>query len=156
MKNERTRGVEVRLLDIEPIIQHATTFITTKRLDLVDQGVVGVRAGFAPWGTFTDADGNVIVVCNEGVGYSIEDARIPLYPEYAPNPDGSRNMAMMPILESRIDLEYVAEHSSSETVDLADHIRSFGQRLESNFRELHRIATNRDAARAASACATAP
>lgn len=149
---ERARGIEVHILDIEPIIEGANTFIRTKRLDLVDKGVIGVRAGFAPWGTFTDAIGNTVVVCNEGVGYHLDDATIPLYAEYGPKPDGSELVSMMPTLEARIDAEYIEEHSTGAVVDLADHIRSFGERLESNFRELHRIATNEDAARRASEC----
>lgn len=64
------------------------------------------------------------VICGEGVGYVPTDYNlyeIPIFTRYG---GASRFLIGAGVLESAI---------TGETVDLADHIRTFGDRLEGNF-----------------------
>jgi hypothetical protein len=77
------------------------------------------------------ADRKVVVVCPEGVGRTCDE----------------RGMVEIDLIHKNsimtgwFDLygDRLAEMVTGETVDLADHVRSFGDRLESNFWNLSRV-----------------
>jgi len=147
--SERKRGVAVHLVDMGPLEQEATDWVKAKRLDLIDKGLNRLKVGFSPWGIFEDADGVTILVCNEGVGYHVleeEPPHIGLYAEYNQDPE-VKTISMFPLFGAPVTREYVWGNLTGERADLADHIRSFGARLEENFRDLYRLAMDGDHAR---------
>jgi hypothetical protein len=149
MRHDRTsmRGVEVRLVDFTSLAEKATVWAREAIPDRVTETTV-LRVGFAPWGVFTAADGQTVLVCVEGVGYLVTDdesttASVSFY-AHRKSGDGSKFVGMAPVASATVTLQELAALETGETVDLTDHVRSFGERLESNVREMHLLATNVD------------
>ena len=136
---ERERGVLLPLLDLGRIGGPALTKYNAHRA--LDDKPPAVRLCdvWGPYGVLVRGD-RVWVVNTEGVGAEVTDGSpflLDLYPEFD---GGARSIA--PEMEARLDKqEVLARAQADKTVDLADHIRIFGSRLESNFWTWHRIAT---------------
>lgn len=149
MPKDRERGVKTTILDLTQLEDECSAWVREKRLDLVDQGVDGVETRFGPWATFKDALGNTVLVCNEGVAfYVLEEApaEIGVYATYGEQP---KTLSLAPLGEAKVTLDYIEANSTDEVVDLADLIRTFGQRLEDNFRAVRALATSPEKAREA-------
>jgi hypothetical protein len=66
-------------------------------------------------------DRDTVVICSEGVGYGVEERGLVLIP----TGDGNGGICVSgSVLQSL---------KTGEQIDLADHIRTFGDRLENNF-----------------------
>jgi hypothetical protein len=108
---ERVRGNVVHLLDPEK----TTKFLQTKldNPDIKSDSMVVVNG-----------DKGVATVCTEGVGWFIDgEGLLPV--NYHVGQFGSGYLDITP--------EELMPLISNETIDLADFIRSFGDRLENNF-----------------------
>lgn len=126
MYDERTRGVKLRLLDLSiPKAQIA---------DLPDTHGKDVQVGFEPYAV-AEADDQLYVICHEGVGWKVDDDH-PLRVElYVSEPD---HIAIVPSYVAKLTPAEVRAFTTDEEVDLADHVRKFGARLEGNFWTWHR------------------
>jgi len=108
---ERIRGTVVHLLDPEK----TTEFLKNKlNNDTVKSQPMVVVTG----------DKGIATVCGEGVGWFVDDKGfLPI--DYYVGEYGSGYLDVTP--------EELMPLISNETIDLADFIRSFGDRLENNF-----------------------
>jgi len=108
---ERIRGTVVHLLDPEK----TTKFLKNKlNNDTVKSQPMVVVTG----------DKGIATVCGEGVGWFVDDKGL-LPIDYYVGEYGSGYLDVTP--------EELMPLISNETIDLADFIRSFGDRLENNF-----------------------
>ena len=149
-RDARPRGVPVQLVDLASLEAKWTEEARQLMPDRVDEDRQ-LELGWKPWGLMTCADGSRILVCVEGVGYNIADdepATLELYVRMtdeakgqARKYGGKETVGMFPVATVQVALSDVAALATGETVDLADHIRVFGERLESNHRSLYRKAT---------------
>lgn len=141
---EKLRGVQVRLLDLTPMETAATEWAREHIPDRVGPNTT-LEAGFKPWGVFTAANGATILVCIEGVGYHAtydEDTTCDLsFYTRKVEPD-TTHVSMMPVASRTVTVQELAEVETGDTVDLTEHVRIFGQRLEDNLRSMHRLATD--------------
>ena len=125
--DQRTRGVTLRVLDLTPVLA-----------DIAEPGPgETVRAGFDPYAT-VEHDGHLYVVCNEGVGWEVTDDDPLPVDLYVSAPTG---FGIFPRWEVTLTPADVHRLATDDEVDLADLIRSFGARLESNFWAWHRTLT---------------
>lgn len=93
-----------------------TRGITVRTLDMSDAAerpVYGYALG-------RGNDGKTYVICTEGVGWEVTPDR----PLFVDTWSGGYDMPLS---------EVVDRAAHGEDVDLADHVRTFGSRLESNF-----------------------
>lgn len=103
----RERGTVVRTFDASP--EHAGT------------------STFGPSYTYAYAmgpDGTEYVVCSEGVGWVVDDS----HPLVVDTFSGGYSLPLDTVRDRAI---------AGTDVDLADHVRTFGSRLESNFWSWH-------------------
>lgn len=127
----RPRGVTLTLLDLDLLIESAQE-------KLIEDGIANprVRLGHVPYAA-AEHDGQLYVVCHEGVGWPVgpnDPLTIPIY-----GSDGdSRNIPLFPRWEVELDEREVRERMTAGEVDLADLVRTFGQRLEDNFAAWYR------------------
>lgn len=122
----RQRGVTLRLLDLQALSERA---LATWQAARPDSAYTSMEPGFAPYAV-AEHDGVLYVICNEGVGWTVtEDS--PLEVDlYGKSED---SFSMLPNLTATLSVDDVRTLITEEEVDLADHVRSFGSRLESNF-----------------------
>lgn len=133
----RTTGVMVEVLDLTDLCNRAVV-----RLQETDPSVTEVRID--TWAKATAPDGTLYLLCSEGVGTdTTEDdpIEIDIWKGDRTNEDGSTTFDMFPALSAKLPPSAVAKYPVSHSVDLADFIRSFGARLESNFWTWHRTLT---------------
>jgi hypothetical protein len=102
----RTRGIVVRTFDASSV---------------GDNGTAGPPM-FAPYAYAVAADGRHYVICSEGVGWEVTDDRPLTVQTYA----GTTYEL------SLFDVQWRAAADDASDVDLADHIRTFGSRLDAN------------------------
>lgn len=134
---DRQRGVMLTLLELDDVVESATTFYKTRHPDR--EGVtVTMRLGFEPYAV-ADTDHGMFVVNNEGVGYEVTDSdplELDLYASF--DEGGQQSFEVLPSVMSSLSPDDVREHATGEQVDLADLVRVFGARLETNFHVWHR------------------
>lgn len=141
---ERTRGVMIQTLDLTPIYEKIAEKIREFKPD-----VTAVKNTYK-WALATDRFGRRLLVCDEGVYWGIgTNAEVRPAGAYGPAPfdiydatdrrneEGHLLMSIMPLAEVNLSLEDVEPLVSGE-VDLADFIRTFGDRLEQNFWNLRK------------------
>lgn len=116
--DERQRGVILHVIDFSRVLAEVP------RED--DQTV---DVGFGPY-AMIEKDGLLYVVCNEGVGWEVTDTEPLQVDLYVTSPG---YLAIMPSFRARLTPEEVRAAATGGPVDLADHVRRFGARLESNF-----------------------
>lgn len=126
--DERTRGVTLRVLDF-------TKILAEEGLPLEE----GERAhlGFEPYAA-AEHNGQLYVVCNEGVGWKVSEDEPLRLDIFVDHPD---TIAIFPRWQLLLPPDAVRSAMTDEETDLADLIRSFGFRLESNFWTLYRELT---------------
>lgn len=132
---ERTRGVTLRLLDLsgieEAALERYNAHLEIDGKEPVDRMSVGSEP-FA----VAEKDGTMYVVCNEGVGWEITDEdplEIDLYSHKG------NSFGIFPVMSASLKPEDVRNRTTDTEVDLADHIRTFGARLESNFSQWYSV-----------------
>ena len=125
---DRTEGILVYKIDAEGLSEIASSIYESmyslERPDLTiwPDLVVGYDQAKASW----DEGRNMVMICSEGVGWSCNSwgrINVPVYL------DKDRWNDSYVEISTKVISKFVTE----ETVDLADHIRVFGDRLESNF-----------------------
>ena len=81
---------------------------------------------------FVREDGLTLMVHTEGVAYRVTDEKVWTWNDRGwdnPQPYGPK------------ELYLIALREQAPLVDLAEHVRTFGARLESNFHQIHRVMT---------------
>jgi hypothetical protein len=143
-KTERTSTVTVELLDMTELEKLALTKANNVRqhselhpLVLYDR----VRAYGGQLAKGTTKDGDVFILNTEGVGreepLSDDDEKPGIMVDFHAErdlPDGGMTGTMFPVCTAELRLKDVNEMEVTGTANLADFIRQFGSRLESNFR----------------------
>lgn len=127
----RARDITLRLMDLE---EHRAAAEETIRDERGDE-TLGVKFGFTPYAAY-DAGDTIYVVCHEGVGWEVtadEDLELGLYVSH-PN-----MLAIAPSSIMKLSIDEVREVLTDEVVNLADHVRKLGRRLEDNFWVWHRV-----------------
>lgn len=129
---ERDRGVLLRKLDFDRLQEQLTAQVRRAEEALGDPAweEVTVLLGTPPYAIGESLSGRMYVICEEGVGWEVADD-IPL-PVDVYVSHGSR-VALFPKYQVNVPLAEIMEVRTDEIVDLADLVRVFGRRLESNF-----------------------
>lgn len=122
--DERQRGVILHLIDFSDLLAQVPT-----------EGEETADVGFGSYAMTELADGRLYVVCNEGVGWEVTDDEPLEVDLYVSDPD---HIAIMPRYRTSLTPAEVRAAATGGEVDLADHVRRFGGRLEDNFRIWHR------------------
>lgn len=123
----RPRGVTLTLLNLDGVLEH----VRRETPDIPADN--DVKIGWGPWAYGRDADGTLIAVCQEGVGYKLYDGSDLPLEIYVSRPG---HIAIMPRFTVYLTEDEVLALPTSGEVDLADHVRTFGDRLEQNFDRL--------------------
>lgn len=129
---DRPRGVKLHLLDIHRLEANATE-------QLADGSIYSV--GFGPWAAVEHGD-RLYAVCVEGVGYEVTEAQ-PLELDLYKETPG--HISIIPSFRALLSPADVRDLITPEEVDLADHVRTFGARLEGNFWGLHQLLNDKEA-----------
>lgn len=132
-KNARTRGVTVTPLDFTAHEAEALAYANEHQ---PDKGWTEAKVYAQPWALATDPSGKAWLVSVEGTGEELGSDNT--FDVHCSTPT---SFAMFPTLQLSLTGIDVRACATGEPVDLADHIRVFGARLESNFRLWHSILT---------------
>jgi hypothetical protein len=142
-RKERARGVTLKTLDMGPLYEQIAVLVREK----LKPDVTAVKTPYK-WALGTDRHGRTYLVCDEGVYWGIGNDGIRPTGHYGPcdfevwdaterrNDEGNLLMQVMSLATVQLPLADVEPLVSGE-VDLADFVRSFGDRLETNFWLLH-------------------
>lgn len=126
----RTRGITVHRLITTDLAEKVTAKVREARPE--ETTISGVTFGIGSL-AIAEHNGKTFVICDEGVGWEVSEDKpleLSVYVEHGPN-----SIAIIPSFAITLSPEQVAEHlPKGEAVDLADFIRAFGARLETNFR----------------------
>lgn len=114
--NNRQRGAIATVLDQSILAKHANG----QAKSLGDDGSLLFQAGPGPQMLLDTEDGPA-VINSEGVGHTLKDGTITTYLHYG--------MSLMPIT---LPLAAIESAKTSEKIDIADGIRTFGSRLDVN------------------------
>lgn len=125
MTSTRTRGITVQRLDLTALKAQALTFLQQSKPD-----VTGVMLSPGNLAIATTPSGKTFVVCDEGVGWEIS-ADKPVVIDVSASRENSFDL--LPSAAFTLREQEIADLPRGEEVDLADFIRAFGARLESNF-----------------------
>ena len=130
--NDRKSNVEVNVVDLSSVEKECYDGMKDKKDKLV-----GLKSNYT-YGYVVTKKG-VMVLCSEGVGSPDPVTKkiplvIDLYPDYAPNADGSTSLSIFPIMGCKLDDKDILALPVIKKENLATFIRQFGSRLESNFR----------------------
>lgn len=160
MHSERTRGVVLQVLDLSALEAQALEFRQKTHPDCYEVRIYGGKIAMKEK-AIKDADGSytsgghLYTICTEGVGPSMgvtfddplevsfhgtyhtrsESIKEDLLGRPVPgeiNPN-SHSFDSMPFANVTLDPDELRSYPIIEEVDLADFIRSFGNRLEQNF-----------------------
>lgn len=135
-RQERPRGVMLTMLNVEPVAALAMERALAD--DEIEKKPTSCSP-YAPYGIAEGVDGKLYAVNTEGVGREVSDEKPLVLPLYL---HGEGWFAMAPNYEVTLTPEQVRELADGgDEVDLADHVREFGDRLEVNFGIWHRTLT---------------
>ena len=137
---DRRRGVTIDPIDLTGVLAEAERELRDEGALETDEHVV---AGFGPYGLLTGANGSTWLVCNEGVAWEVHEAApLDLYTEQR-DADGTKiSFGIAPRWSLRVEADALAAARTGESVDLADFIRVFGDRLDANHFNLYHLATS--------------
>jgi hypothetical protein len=142
MTSDRQRGVMLRKMDRDALIAAAVSHLSVSHPD-VQWVTVNPEWDYV---SGRDADGNLYVICTEGVGWEVAHAKpfiMWVSPSWVdPNGEtlGANWGANTPVYLHPDEVERL---TTDEEVDIADFIREFGSRLEGNFALWHRTFTKK-------------
>ena len=135
---ERARGVTVKVLDLSALEAQALEYRQRTNPDCYE-----ARVYASPHAVVEAKDGTLWTICVEGVMYPIDKEQgfvAQFHGSYhLRNDEGEiepnkHTFDMMPFGSVEISTEdLLREYPVKEEVDLADFVRTFGTRLESNF-----------------------
>lgn len=130
---KRNRGVVLTRLDFAPVMESAfQRFMDTASEDVKAEGWSGFESLQGHYALGQAPDGKWYVVGTEGVGWEVSEAKNFGVECYLQSADGTR-FGMFPSATAWVTLAEVLASRTEETIDLADLVRSFGDRLEANF-----------------------
>lgn len=145
MRHERKResNVVVEVLDLSDVKSRALTY-ANDRLDDGDELWDKVSTYGGDYGRAFDSDGNMFVLNTEGVGGSKPVSKEhPVFIEFHASRETDEGTVgtMLPVATAEMRDTDFADTPVVKEVNLADFIRSFGARLESNFDSWNRVLT---------------
>jgi hypothetical protein len=138
----------IQVLDLSELVAQALSFRQKTHPDCYEAKIYGGKIALGKAKT-----GHLYVVCSEGVGYVVskeEPLEIEFHGSYykrigqdwvnqagdfiqAEIDPHSHSFDYMPFAEVTLSVEDLKSYPILGEVDLADHVRSFGNRLEDNF-----------------------
>ena len=132
-RNERPRGVHVKVLDLTQVEDEALKFVRSGNSNTINAKIFG-----GPW-AIAQKNNKIFAVCEEGVGPengldADDPIEFDIHGEYSV--DGETHQItfdMFPVASVKMNAGDLLTLPVKEEVDLADFIRKFGSRLESNF-----------------------
>lgn len=128
----RPRGTRLAVLDLDGIgKEHLPRFQAAEP----DRGWTRCKVEHGPYGVAQAPNGRVYVICNEGVGWEVHEGK-PFPVDLWLETDTSSELS--PRHRVWLTPDEVLSRVTGKTVDLADLIRTFGDRLENNFDLWHR------------------
>lgn len=134
-RTERPRGVTVQVLDMTSLIKQATDYRRKTNPNVTSVSIYG-----GPW-AIAEKDGKLYAVCHEGVGYTVDDEDplvVEFHGSYSTDKPGTTTFDCVPFASASLTPADLREFPVSQEADLADFVRVFGARLESNFFEWFR------------------
>lgn len=154
---DRARGVMIQVLDLSALAADALEFRQKTHPDCYEARIYGGKFALGKAKT-----GHLWAICTEGVGYIVskeDPMEIQFHGSYhvrkestmedllgrnVPGEiDPSRHtMDFMPFGSVLLTVDELKAYPILEEVDLADHVRSFGNRLEDNFWGMHQALTH--------------
>lgn len=138
----KTTDAEVTLLDLSEVEACALTFLREKAerdgTDMPSSVKVGYR-----WGCFGCPDGSLYALCDEGVGTAkpITDDDPLVVDVYVDGYEGQKSgsfISIFPAASVNLGPDRVRQYRTGERVNLAEFIRTFGARLDSNYESWRR------------------
>lgn len=145
-KTERARGITLTRLDFSRLEEVARRQCNKHRQ--IDAQPLYTEMHVTPreWAMATvPGAGDVYVLNSEGVGPDkpvTEQHKLVVALHGSTKTENGESFSMFPDMEATMSLAELTPFMTEETVDLADFIRSFGGRLESNFWLWHRTLTH--------------
>lgn len=153
---ERARGVILQVPDLSELIGQALSYRQKTHPDCYEAKIYGGKYALGKAHT-----GHLWAICTEGVGYVVskeepmefqfhgsyymreESLEDDLLGRNVPGPikKGSHTFDVMPFGSVTLSVDDLKGYPILEEVDLADHVRSFGNRLEDNFWGMHEALT---------------
>lgn len=137
--NARPRGATGRVLDFTKHEADALAYANEHR-DPTTEPYTHARVDQPPYVLAVAADGSEWLIGEEGVGWALveEDNEFGVFLSRR-TADGT-SFSMFPQVQVSLTRDEVLASATDEYVDLADHIRVFGQRLDDNHRTwFHRL-----------------
>lgn len=101
------------------------------KVQAIQKDTISIRFG-REWGLVEDKKGNLFCLCTEGVGDTITDdnpMHFDIYATSSPN-----TISLMPTAAIRLTLAEVLELPTRQPVELSVWVRTFGSRLDNNYR----------------------
>lgn len=137
--SDRARGITITRISLDAEAEQALAYVNAHRALDGKEPFDRVKTPY-DWAVGTSPSGTVWLICDEGVGYEVAkgSATVEWYGRFDPKPGEPQTISIFPCVGSTFDLDEVAALPRLDDVDLADFVRSFGARLESNFWGLHR------------------
>jgi hypothetical protein len=138
MKTERTpTSITVKVLDLSEPCDNALAWYQQRRARVDDDlsTYTGMTVRGAPWGYVELANGGVCLLTNEGTSDDIapDGKYVVEYYAEGTDVDGTEFSSMVPVCSGGVTADGFRELPVSKEVNLADFIRRFGARLESNY-----------------------
>jgi hypothetical protein len=133
----RPTTIEVNLIDVTGLEEQALTAVPQDRFP----GATHIRAGWTPLG-FVRTERGVYALNNEGVGPCdpISDDNPFVVDLYAERREGKRvNCWAYPAVEAKLTVQDLESLATGERLNLADFVRAFGARLDSNYERWRRV-----------------
>ena len=129
--SERSRGITLQVRDMSDLEAEARAF-----RQRTNPACYEAKVQWGPWATVTK-NGRLYAICSEGVGYEVSDAE-PFEAEFTgrystPDEPNRHLFDVMSFATVELTPAELIGYPVTKEVDLADFIRTFGDRLESNF-----------------------
>jgi hypothetical protein len=136
--SERPRGVTVKVLDLTDLAQEALEWRQKTRPECFKATIYG-----GDWAVAKDCYGTLFAICTEGVGFEVSEDE-PLELEFHGNYSVTENVIegpnphkttfdVLPFGSYELVPQDLLDYPVKDEMDLADFVRTFGSRLESNF-----------------------
>jgi len=127
MSDRTPTKVMVTILDLSPLESEALKMLDKKRFP----EATSMEVGFTPHG-FVETPQGLYALCQEGVGNAnpITESNKYEVDFYARYENGGY---CFPAVTGCLDADELRQYATTEKVNLADFIRKFGARLESNY-----------------------
>jgi hypothetical protein len=132
MTTDRARGITLRVLDFDAFTAKITGEQSEYDALKIDYTYALATRGSATYGICTEGVGSEVPLDNDGNGLVVDWRG-------ENKTETGYSFSMFPVARYSFDLDDLAEFETGTTVDLADFVRTFGGRLESNFWAWYRL-----------------